>query len=174
VADAPSRRWHFRFEGLRGRVVFCNTMKTRVVICGFVLMVAILAGCASGPAAPATGSGGTTQSGKPDPWLSLTKDMTAAEVRTALGEPAEVRKMESPGGEIWVYQRKVVTGVDMVPTRTQDIPYVNPLTGEMSTVQEPVFSRETRTSEQVLYLLLFQGRLTSWRINSQAKRGYEQ
>ena len=81
--------------------------------------------------------------------------------------------MESPGGEIWVYQRKIVTGVDMVPTRTQDVPYVDPITGQMRTVQEPVYSRETRTSEQVLYLLLFQGRLTSLRINSQAKRDYE-
>jgi len=154
-------------------VVFCNTMKTRVVICGFVLMVAILTGCASGPSVPGKGPGATTPSGRPDPWLSLTKDMTAAEVRTALGEPAEVRKMESPGGEIWVYQRKIVTGVDMVPTRTQDVPYVDPITGQMRTVQEPVYSRETRTSEQVLYLLLFQGRLTSLRINSQAKRDYE-
>lgn len=149
-------------------------MKPQLLSAGFALLALSLGGCSSVPSAPAAGPGGGTRTAKADPWLSLTKDMTADQVRADLGPPAEVRPMESPGAEIWVYRRNVVTGVDMVPTRTQDVPSVNPVTGEMRTVQEPVYSRETRTSEQVLYLLLFQGRLTSWRINSQAKRDYEQ
>lgn len=147
-------QWDHWLEGLPFLPVFCIGMKSRVAILGLALMALSLAGCSTAPSAA---------TGKPDPWRALAKDMTADQVRAALGEPIQVRPMQSPGAEIWVYRRTAARDVRMVPLKMQDIPYVDPLTGQQRTIQEPVYSQEVRTVEEELNLLLYQGKLVSWK-----------
>ena len=139
-------------------------MKLRFAFPGLALLAAILAACSSAPsAAPA----------KPDPWRSLAKDMTADQVRVALGPPIDVRPMQYPGAEIWVYRRMTARDVGMVPLKMEDIPYVDPATGQQRTIQEPVYSQEVRTVEEELQLLLYGGKLVSWKGRFLEARTYQ-
>ena len=81
--------------------------------------------------------------------------------------------MRSPGAEVWIYRRTAVVGVDLVPTGTEDVPYVDPLSGQTRMIQNPVYNQETRTVEEELQLLLYEGRLVSWKRGFREKRSYD-
>jgi hypothetical protein len=100
--------------------------------------------------------------------------MTADQVRVALGPPIDVRPMQSPGAEIWVYRRMTARDVGMVPLKMEDIPYVDPATGQQRTIQEPVYSQEVRTVEEELQLLLYEGKLVSWKGRFSEARTYQE
>jgi hypothetical protein len=129
-------------------------MKSPAIIAGLVMIALGLTGCSSVPSAQ--------EAAKEDPWLVLAKDMTAEQVRAALGPPIEVRPMKTSGGEIWIYRQTRVTGVGLYPVKTQDIPSVNPRTGEEQTIPNPVYNQETRSVEEELQLLMFDGKLVTW------------
>jgi hypothetical protein len=136
-------------------------MHSRRVLVGLAVAVLFVSGCATAQA--------------PDPWNGLTVNMTAEQVRALLGQPAVVRPRVSPQGpaEVWIYRRAVSEGVDLVATGTQEIPATNPLTGQQTTVLEPVYSQESRTVEKELQLLLFDGRLVTWKRADRTKREYQ-
>ena len=143
-------------------------MKSCVAILGLALMALSVTGCST------ASSSGAAPTGTPDPWQSLAKDMTADQVRAALGQPIEVRPMQSPGAEIWVYRRMTAENVGMVPMKTEDIPYVDPFTGQQRTIQEPVYSQEVRMIEEELQLLLYEGKLASWKSRFLGARTYQE
>ena len=102
-------------------------------------------------------------------------NMTAEQVRALLGQPAVVRPMASPQGsaEVWIYRRAISAGVNLVATQTQEIPATNPLTGQQTTMPEPVYSQESRTVEQELQLLMYDGKLVRWKRADHTKRDYQ-
>ena len=136
-------------------------MQSRRVLVGLAVAVLFVSGCATAQA--------------PDPWNGLTVNMTAEQVRALLGQPVVVRPMNSAQGsaEVWIYRRAVSGGVDLVATGTQEIPATNPLTGQQTTVLEPVYSQESRTVEQELQLLMYDGKLVSWKRADRTKRDYQ-
>ncbi len=80
--------------------------------------------------------------------------------------------MQTSGGEIWVYRRTAPAGVDLVQTSTQDVPVVDPVSGEMRSRSEPVYSQEARQVEQELNLLMYDGKLMSWKARIRQGRKY--
>ena len=152
--------------------MFCVTVNSRTVIFGFVLVAPILAGCSSVPSAPTTAQKRAAQPARPDPWLSLAKGTTAEQVRADLGTPVEVRPLRSPGAEVWIYRRTAAVDVNLVPTKTEDVPYFDPITGQQRTIQNPVYSQETRTVEEELQLLLYEGKLVNWKRGFRDERSY--
>ena len=132
---------------------------------GLVLAALVFTGCATAP----PGAVG------PDPWSRLTANLTADQVRALLGAPAEVRPMKSSQGpaEIWIYRRTIPGGTSLVATRTFERPATNPLTGQQTTVLEPDYSQETRTVKQELQLLMYAGKLVTWKSGNRTERSYE-
>ena len=148
-------------------------MKLRFALPGLALLAALLAACSSTPSAATARSDRAPAAGEPEAWRSLAKDMTADQVRAALGQPFAVRPMQSPGAEIWVYRRMTARDVGMVPLKMEDIPYVDPFTGQQRMIQEPVYYQEVRTVEEELNLLLYQGKLVSWKSRYLNARTYQ-
>lgn len=99
------------------------------------------------------------------PGLALKVGMTRDEVRALLGEPREARRMESGDGiaEVWTYVRDAGTQTNLVAATMRDVPYVDPITGVMRNIQEPEYTREILDLRTELSLLLFGGRLLSWK-----------
>jgi hypothetical protein len=165
-SSAAGQRAH-ALEGLLVRPVFCIVMKSRVAFLGLALMALSVTGCST------ANSSRVAPTGTPDPWQSLAKDMSADQVRAALGQPIEVRPLQSPGAEIWVYRRITSREVRMAPFKMEDVPYVDPTTGQQRTAQEPVYSQEVHTVEEELQLLLYEGRLVTWKNRFLSARTYE-
>lgn len=140
-------------------------MRAKIAILGLALAGLILAGCANMPSTPAA---------EQDPWQALAKGMTADQVRAAFGQPINVRPMQTPGAEIWVYRRMTAREVGLVALKTEDIPFNDPFSGQQRTIQEPVYSQEERTVEEELQLLLYEGKLMSWKSRFLNTRTYYQ
>ncbi len=145
-------------------------MRIVVFLCGILL----LDGCAAGPAASNPSPGSATETRSSDPWLSLQKGETTEHLRATLGAPAETRPMKSQEGpaEIWTYRRSR-TVVNQVAASTEDMPYVDPFSGEMRTIQRPVYTNETRTVDEELQVLVFDGKVVTWKRASQTSRTYD-
>jgi len=89
---------------------------------------------------------------------SISVGMTPAEVQGVLGEPAEVvaDEVSVPPVQMWVYRNELPSEFRDVMTRMEEIPFVNPRSGVMTTIEEPVTSQERIDRIEVL-TLLFQG-----------------
>ena len=101
--------------------------------------------------------------------------MTRDQVRQALGNPADIVPLKTPSGEVekWIYRRRVDEQVDQKPTGTQDVPYVDPFTGQMRTIQEPTYSLVTTTVTEVVYVFWSDGELVNWNTVYRGDRAYE-
>jgi hypothetical protein len=106
----------------------------------------------------------------------LQKGMTPEEVRALLGEPVQVRPVQSPAGkaERWVYRRRGGQVVNLQQTSTQDVPFVDPITGETRTMAEPVYSHVTTTVIEETHLLWVNGRLETWETLRRGEHDYQQ
>ena len=69
-------------------------MRSKIAILGLALVARSVTGCSTANSSLAT------PTGTPDPWQSLAEGMTADQVRAALGQPINVRPMQTPGAEI--------------------------------------------------------------------------
>jgi hypothetical protein len=136
-------------------------MKLCFALPGFALLAAILAACSNAPSAATAGLGRAPPAGAPDAWKSLAKDMTADQVRTAFGQPVEVRPMRQAGAEVWVYRRIAALDASVVPDRIEESAYFDTLTGQVQMTQNPVYTQEFHTVEEELQLLFFNGKLLS-------------
>ncbi|HUL54190.1 MAG TPA: hypothetical protein VLT83_12340 [Opitutaceae bacterium] len=141
-------------------------MNSRVPALFPAALVALLAGCASAPAPTAPAAAGPASTAAAarlpsGPEATLQKGMTAAMVKRIMGEPGEVRPMNSPAGkaETWVYHRttrgpmqQIVVGsrpIDMAGIGTDAQAHV------MGRVEEPIIRQETPVIEETINLLMF-------------------
>ena len=131
----------------------------KICRCLPLLLGLALAGCSTGPVSPSAAKA------PPDAFAALQKDLTAAQVKALLGEPAGIKpfKAEVPASEIWVYRRKISQQDREVPIGSQEIPRMNPLTGQMGTVNEPVYETQTLTVIETIELLMIEQRLIGWK-----------
>ena len=91
--------------------------------------------------------------------------MRRAEVAKYLGPAAEVKPCVSEGaaGEIWVYKTTSPGPTRQIAAAMQEVPFVDPITGEMRTIQEPVFKNELSTITETTELLFIKDLLVEWK-----------
>lgn len=123
------------------------------------LALLIVAGCASSTLPPEFPE-------KPVSFTTLRKGLTDTEVRTLLGEPAEIREIQKSGltGHIWTYHWKVAETTKMVALNTREVPAINPRTGEATTVREPVYDAQVNAIVETAELLIYEKKLYGWKI----------
>jgi len=113
-------------------------------------VVFALAGCATRPAAAPE----TTVA--PDPARQLRLGMKAAEIEVLMGKPAEIRKFPSESGDVvvWIYHRELPARVETVAPTVSEVPWVDPITGELKAEIVPQTSeqRTERIEEISVYL----------------------
>ena len=150
--------------------------------CAFlcVALVGLLSGCAT--TAPTTAPAAVTQPAatSPDgPERALKKGMTAEAVRAIMGEPAEIKPMQSPVGqaETWTYHRRTsgVTQQVQVGTRATALSAIG---GDgqahvTQTIEEPVFAQKVEIVDETISLLMFDGRLLEQKKSAQTRQEYK-
>lgn len=122
-----------------------------------LLLCLALAGCESTPASDSAMRPSLAA------FQALHKGQTAAEVRAAVGEPAEIKPFVSTetglSAEVWIYRRNVPGDERQVPIATRPVPAVNPVTGLPFTVNEPVYETQAATVVETVELLMVDGQL---------------
>ena len=80
--------------------------------------------------------------------------MRRAEVANYLGPATEVKPFVTAGaeGEIWTYTTVAPGPSRQVAATMRDVEFVDPITGEMRMIQEPVFKNEITTITDVTEL----------------------
>ena len=148
----------------------------------FSLLLALpsfwLAGCnspatAAGVHAPKPGEAKITEGSVP----VLEIGLSTGAIREKLGQPVEIKPMESADGkaEVWVYHfagplrvAQIATGMKSVPTTdTAD------LRGEIRMVQEPQYSLEEQKTVVTLNLLMFNGQLAAQTTQTEQSNEYK-
>jgi hypothetical protein len=138
-----------------------------VAACGlFLVCLSLLTGCATQPTSTAPSSAPAITA--PDerlPIERLQKGMPAERVTALLGAPSEIKPNSGQGitSEIWIYTRDISGPVRQVAAEMREIPYVDPITGIMRTIQEPVFKNQRTYSTETTELLMIDGHLTAWK-----------
>ena len=133
----------------------------RLISLPLIVGVAVLlAGCVQtqvdAPAAPG---------GPEDPARQLRVGMTPGQVRDLMGDPLEVRHYDGDDipVEIWIYRRPLGARVRSIAPTTVEVPWVDPITGQMRSVTDPVPAEERIEVTEELSLDLTNGRLADVR-----------
>ena len=130
------------------------------------LAATLLTACASSSNSPApTDVARPATSSAMAASAKLAKGLTGVQVRALLGAPAATKPLTTAGvdGQIWSYPF-VSTDVRQVAVTTQEIPAVNPLTGQNTTRTEPVYQDQTMETTDTLHLLMVDDQLIDWRV----------
>ena len=103
---------------------------------------------------PRSNPAGLRTATRPNSFDTITKGMSAAEVRALVGKPHGIKADKADGteAEIWLYQQILDKVVRQVHMSTRDVPAVNPITGQSIIIQEPVMSDEVTTLYQDIEL----------------------
>lgn len=129
--------------------------------------LAFLAGCATPPSAAASNTPARPAT-SPDEHLPierLQKGLPAERVSALIGPPTETKLSTDQGlsSEIWTYTRTIAGPVRQVAAETRDVPVVDPITGAMRTVPEPVYKNQRTYYTEKTELLMIDGRLVAWK-----------
>ncbi len=105
----------------------------------------------------------------------LSKGMPVTELVELYGQPKEKTKIEREDlvFERWIYEEPFQSRVDMVASRMEEIPYIDPLTGESRTIQEPVFTQEMKHYDLKTDILVFDGKVIEWKQSTVMVRSLE-
>lgn len=144
---------------------------TALVLCATGLA---WSGCASTPPAGGVASAhGMSPKSARDAWRHLQVGMTRDEVRMLLGEPAGTRPARATSAEadVWIYRHEERV-LRQKATDLETIPFVDPISGVMGSIQEPVYSQETTTFVHALYVHWDGDALESWRTDASQSRFY--
>lgn len=143
------------------------------------LALMLLAGCSStavssGHPTPPTSTVEAKSEAPRKPFGKLAKGMPATQVRELLGLPAEVTPSVTAGvkSEIWTYRESYPGKTQSVPGEMQEIPYVDPISGEMRMIKQPILRTEITRIAETTELLLIEGKLIEWKQRREARRGY--
>lgn len=144
------------------------------------LTVALLAACASEPnpatpaATPVMGDRAAASSAAAAV-AKLAKNLTGEQVRALLGPPVATKPISAGGvnGETWSYSFHAGTETRLIPVTTQDVPAVDPLSGQATTRAEAVYQNQDVEMIDTLSLLLVDDRLIEWRIVRGEKRRFQ-
>lgn len=111
----------------------------------------------------------------PSALQQLRKGLPSAEVIALLGEPQERKRITREGVEawIWIYQRTYSGPKRQVTTSMREVPYVDPITGVMRMLQEPVYEIESTYITETTELLLHAGLLLEWKQHRTTDRDFK-
>ena len=129
-----------------------------------LLLAAALVG-ASGCASPGVSSGRTGPdviAGTPaDPAWQLRIGMPKARIEELLGRPDEVQKVDSGGSDIetWIYHRPLPARVETMAASMEKVPWVDPITGELKMIDEPVVTQQRIENTEILNIYVSGGEL---------------
>jgi hypothetical protein len=133
--------------------------------------LALLAGCASESKLPVTASGAVLSeklaaSPAASALTKLVKNLSGAQVLELIGPPTSTKPITAGelGGTIWSYRFPGTTETNMVIVATQNVPAVNPYTGQPMTRPEPVYQNMDVQKIDTLHLLMVDDRLVEWRV----------
>ena len=101
--------------------------------------------------------------------------MSAAQVRTLIGEPAEIKPfvVEEFTFETWVYRRKISESVRQVMMGTRDVPVADLMTGGIRNVPEPFYGKQISSVIETIELLIFYQQLIEWKRHQAIERAIE-
>src|SRR5690606_33105378 len=97
-----------------------------------------------------------------------------AELKALLGEPKEVRPyvVDGVASEIWVFERRLQGRTRQVVARMREVPYVDPITGVMRMIQEPMHENETTFVIEKMEVLMFSGAVAEWKKSFESERAF--
>jgi hypothetical protein len=97
---------------------------------------------------------------------SLQPGMTPEAVKSLLGEPYRVEEPDldvAAGGIVtWVYRRKIPAGADLAATGVIEVPWFDPITGELKSEKQPSYTPVSYTRIEEFHLHGRQGVLYQW------------
>lgn len=133
------------------------------ILSGTILLVCLQTGCANAPInAENTTSKANPASVAQSPFPELKVGMTAEAIRAALGNPVEIRPMESKVGtsEVWVFHIERTVNTTQVATGTRNVPaFALNMTDTLTTYPDMVYSMADKKAVTILSLLMINGRL---------------
>jgi outer membrane protein assembly factor BamE (lipoprotein component of BamABCDE complex) len=149
-----------------------------------IAIAALLVGCTNVPSSTApvgasAGSSPTATAVSNGPERALQKGMTAEEVKHIMGEPAEIKPMESPTGkaEVWVYHRTVFGHVEQVQVGSQVLK--DSTSGSdgnvhtMTLAEVPIYKQAVHKDLETISLLMFDGRFISQKRTVEKRLEYQ-
>ena len=103
---------------------------------------------------------------------TLEVGMSAEQIVQMVGKPKRVKKLKQAtiAAEVWYYSFDRPNGMRQVATRMRDVPYVDPITGVMKMLQEPVYSDERSFLVETTELLIIDGALAQSKRYRQIRR----
>lgn len=127
------------------------------------IIASLLAGCAT------TGSAGAAAA--ENGVIELRKGMATAELISMLGEPGAVDPYPSDPDlvEVWTYERTRST-TEMVSTGVNEVPFVDPITGEQRMILDPIFAPETITKSETIEILVTGETVLAWKVKEKERR----
>ena len=143
-------------------------MKVNIPISGLALFIVLAtAGCESIQVAPrveqeAAPQGLDTFVGN---YFSLEKGMTEPAIKQMFGEPQEVELLSKDGieSQVWKYSKLLETQVRTTTKGLIEEVYWNIFENRMVTREVAVEGTERNEVEAIIELLLYEGRLVSWK-----------
>lgn len=146
----------------------------------FLLIAVGFTAACSAPSSPAPVAGrpkavaNESVSDSSNPVRVLRKGLSADEVKSLLGDPKQIKPYVAEGitSEIWVYERIVPGPTRQVPTGTREVPFIDPISGTMRMLQEPIYENEVISIVETTQLLMFAGRLAEWTQSREAIRNF--
>jgi hypothetical protein len=149
-----------------------------------IAIAALLVSCTNvpSPTAPVgtgAGSGPTATAISDGPERALQNGMTADEVKHIMGEPAEIKPMESPTGkaEVWVYHRTVFGRVEQVQVGSEVIKDSTSGSDGMvhtGTIAEvPIYKQAVHKDLETISLLMFDGKFISQKLTVEKRLEYQ-
>jgi hypothetical protein len=149
-----------------------------------IAIAALLVSCTNvpSPTAPVgtgAGSGPVATAVSDGPERALQNGMTADEVKHIMGEPAEIKPMESPTGkaEVWVYHRTVFGNVEQVQVGSQVIKDSTSGSDGMvhtgTLAEVPIYKQAVHKDLETISLLMFDGKFISQKWTVERRLDYQ-
>jgi hypothetical protein len=148
-------------------LIAMTALSVRLTLAAGWLAATLLTACVSSPDSAGT-SPGPLRAGQSavDAMAKLTKHLSGAQVRALLGPPATTQPIAAGGaqGETWSYPSPAGTEVRLIEVATQQVPAVDPFSGQTTTRAEPLYQNQSVDVTDTLHLLLVDDRLVEWRV----------
>ncbi|EDY82097.1 hypothetical protein VDG1235_1717 [Verrucomicrobiia bacterium DG1235] len=129
-----------------------------------ILTSALLTACNTTESPSASNAAG-------DSVLDIAKGSSTEDLIALLGEPKTIKAYEGDPENvtIWIYETEK-SQTDMVAYETQEIPYIDPITGEERMIEEPLYKAETKTRTQITQVYVVDEKVIGWKVDFEEKR----
>lgn len=125
----------------------------------------LVTGC--GTTAPSSSSAtAATAAGQQHPSIDVLRiGMVQSHVRDWMGEPDSIESVTEDNQirETWSYTRQLATSYKTVAAEMEEVPYVDPFTGQMRSTYEPRTTQQRQTAREHIRLIFVEGRLVDIR-----------